>query len=291
MIFESFFVISCIRVLSVRGACGSNFNSPATSSDIFACLFENPSKPYFPDIDPTINLQAVDIKIFTESLHVNYVDEQRQVLFAPLLISVVYQDPRLQWDANSTGVKAVRVANSRIWRPNVFSPARYFSSDGKDEDYDKFEYSTLHFDGVIEWMTILKDEIRCEFNNFRFPLDSIMCRYTMHSKGNKLSPLSIRESCQLKLRLFGEDTASLDECETLTLESFKSGGKNLRNPAGWAVKLENDGDVSLLQALQFTKNRELVIHLARNSATDFIVWVITPIVITTVAIVSIFYLW
>ena len=276
-------------IVSGNSICQNCSVHPSASTKLFRKLFENAERPYIAGIDPVDNILTFQLGVAVYSLVVNYVDELRQVLLAPISIVVSYADERLKWDANATGLAHMRVSRRYLWQPNVHVVNKYFGSNELDSSWEEREPAMIYPDGRAVYTQVLKDELKCKFDNYKFPLDTQLCFFYIHASGMRIKSLTVKETCSQLFHVEEELLGREGFCERM----LKNFNQNLKvfEPAGWEVLPgEDDNYSSPYEALQ-PKYGKIFFRLQRKSTTDVIVWVITPILITTLAINSIFYLW
>ena len=80
-----------------------------------------------PNYDKSVPPNHPDVRVMCSGLSVNYVDERLQTLNVPLDLYVAYDDDRLRWSLNETGVGVVEIDRSRLWQPSV----RFLGKEGR----------------------------------------------------------------------------------------------------------------------------------------------------------------
>ena len=148
------------------------------------------------------------------------------------------------------------------------------------------------------------DDIKCTLSNYRFPLDKHSCRVRVRiSEGiNSGRGLKLEELCQLYTdhNIAFPDVAS---CVYFIRELYnrRIHELDLEEPAGWRVKMGINDEQELTEALNFEFGDpndpysggigNFTFRLERKSFTSFVVWIITPLILNSVSMFAMFYLW
>ena len=224
-------------------------------------------------------------------MRVNYIDEIRQSVFAPIMVHIRYEDKRLKWNESASGITSLRIRQTELFQPFIFIYDRTNENENIDLDMEKKEPALLLADGVV-WATIwLKDTARCSFDNYHYPFDVQLINLRIHALIGRIRPVSSRKFCYEKFVKPGRFRNS-DEC----MERIRSVDWSmfLANPAGWEISVADsgtDGRNLSFESLQIDDNDSIKLFLKRRVAANSVVWIIFPFGLTTLAVYCIFFAW
>ena len=152
--------------------CLKNFTTQTSREDIVNCLL-SPSN-YHRILPPLpVGKQRV-IGTYLLTAHVDSIDESLQFLSIPTLLWLYYTDERLCWDENITGVGMIEIDRRQLWQANPIWNERTFTRDNYDVAFEELEAAKIFSDGVVQMLRVMKDPIKCRFDNSRFPLGEFL---------------------------------------------------------------------------------------------------------------------
>ena len=205
---------------------------------------------------------------------------------------------RLQWDLNTTNFGFFNIRQNRLWLPNIYVFNRRFLYDNQDTDFEHKRHAKVFSDGTVEFSLIVKDWIRCDFNNYAFPFDEQLCNVMVYlrSRGRYVG---IEEYCRRRTYPKTQDGFSnYSDCVSQIEPKWRRKGNFMafHHPAGWKVGIGMNDSVDVDEAFSFNFENNsgfgvLYFRLKRLQMTPSVVWVLHPVLISTVAVLGIFFFW
>ena len=281
-----------IYLLPAIRSCRNQFSSSTTPNQLMSCLFnESTYSSMLPfEVDKNKS-SSVSVRLY--GLVLNNVYEKEQKVDLPMYFIMSYHDSRLKWNETSTGIPYLKINNQMLYRPAASFSERTYDKANFDESIDKRSLAYVFPDGRVTMNLFLTDTLKCSFDNFRFPFDSHECSFRLLLGATSGVEMALEDSCiyYVAPRL-GLDGISLSEC----IELFRKRLSRvlLRETAGWFVVLENK-DEAIFEAIRVEFMDGFVgsisITLQRQSLLNFFVWIFTPVMMTGISMVSIFFFW
>ena len=196
------------------------------------------------------------------------------------LISKTSPLPRLSWNDSLTNFSWFYVQRSRLWLPELYLSDRVYARDNVDDHHISRLLAGVFSDGRIITYLTLRDLSRCPFNNYRFPFDEQLCKITVESR--YFSEISYFDDEEYCASVYPE--LSLSSCK-MEIDAITKSGDYYTQPAGWTVLFgANDSNHVVGQDYRHFR-------LRRKALTPFLIWILCPVSIASVAVIGIFYFW
>ena len=267
--------------------------SNATTESLVNCLLDE--SRYSPAIPPP-NPPHI-LHVFILSIRVNFIDEKRQSVNAPVFPVLIYNDSRLAWDQNSTGIPYILVSSNKLYHPTLFFVRRTLEFPSYDGQFSEKVSAIIYPDGTVRSTVWLQDSVSCKLDNYLYPWDIQECDLNMVSFEYKVQGITLSRMCSMTQQTY--DAQVLSKCvSTFTNEFEKSLDHFLASPAGWVVHFRdpvNKSDRAMtiddFQLLEGDGTANLAIFFERKVFGHSVVWIFTPFSLTTLCIYCIFFAW
>ena len=262
-----------------------------TPNQLTSCLLnENTYSPNLP-FEPSPNHSSV-VSVRIYGLVLNTVNEKEQKIDLPMYFITSYQDSRLTWDAEKTGIRHLALNSQLLYRPSAFFSERTYDKINFDESIDSRSLAYIFPNGRVTINMILTDTLKCSFDNFRFPFDEQRCSFRFLIGAAKGEEMSLNDSCRYYVMpRLGLKNISNEHCK----EMFRNRLSQvlLREPAGWYMVVHETQSIFESLKIEFADGLIGIVSitLRRQSLLNFMVWIFTPLVMTTISMVSIMFLW
>ncbi|OQV24485.1 putative Acetylcholine receptor subunit alpha-like 1 [Hypsibius exemplaris] len=143
-------------------------------------LFHDENNLYERKVRPSGNTtDTVSVYISMRVLHLEGVEEQRQVLKIHTWMSFKWNDPRLRWNSpDYANITALHTADEDLWLPDI---ALYNNAEGKDIHNYGSTTIMIQSNGDVLWAPPASFSAQCNMTFDTWPLDAHRCHLIVGS--------------------------------------------------------------------------------------------------------------